>query len=66
MTWDDFVVGSRRKAVIPFITGVAGVIILIIWLFFFASDYNIYQNLAVLLVLALGSVSYTHLRAHET
>jgi hypothetical protein len=53
MTWEDFVVGSRRRTTIPCVAGVTGVIILIVWLFFFASDYNIYQNLAVLLVLAL-------------
>ena len=48
------------------VIGLSCIVLLIVWLFFFASDYNIYQNLAVVLVLVIiGSVANRLLNGNE-
>lgn len=42
--------GFRWRVALSIIVGVGWLIFLILWLGFFAGDYNIYQNIAVFLV----------------
>jgi len=51
--------GQGWRVAISIITAIGWLIFLIIWLFFYASEFNLYQNLAVLIVslLALAGIN---------
>ena len=40
----------KGRIAISIIAGVGWIIFLIVWLFFFADDYSIYQNIAIFIV----------------
>lgn len=49
----------RAGMVVNIIAGIGWLIFLVIWLFYYASDYNGYQNLAILIasIMVLGAVT---------
>jgi len=49
----------RGATIVGIIAGIGWVIFLIIWLFYYAADYNPYQNLAIFItsVLVLGAIT---------
>ncbi len=49
----------RRRSIVPMILWLAWLAFLVIWLFFFAGGYNVYQNFAILIVslIVVGGIS---------
>jgi len=54
MTWEDnhksLKYNFTGRIVLSIVLASAWLIILILWLFFLATDYNIYQNIAIFLI----------------
>ncbi len=50
---------SRWSSVVSAVAGVGWLIFLVIWLFYYAGDYSVYQNLAIFIasLLVLGAIS---------
>jgi len=50
--------GFGWRISLSIISGVGWLIFLIIWLFFYATDFNVYQNIAIIIVsiLAIGGI----------
>ena len=46
--------GFRWRVALSIIVGIGWLIFLILWLGFFAGDFNVYQNIAIFLVSLLG------------
>jgi len=59
MPWRPEMRHWRRRSIVPMILWLAWLVFLIIWLFFYAGDYNVYQNFAILIVslIIVGGVS---------
>ena len=49
--------GMGWRVTASIITFFASIIIIIIWLFFYAENYTIYQNVAIVVVILLGFIA---------
>lgn len=54
---DSFSDGMGWRVTISIITFFASIIVIIIWLFFYAENYTIYQNVAIVVVIFLGFIA---------
>ncbi|HVO77252.1 MAG TPA: hypothetical protein VMS79_00120 [Methanomassiliicoccales archaeon] len=59
MPWRQEIRHWRRRGIVPMILWLGWLVFLVIWLFFYAGSYNVYQNLAILIVslIIAGGVS---------
>lgn len=51
--------GMGSRVAVPIITFFGSVIAAILWLFFYAGNYNVYQNMAVIVVIFLAFIAVT-------
>lgn len=49
--------GMGWRVTISILTFFASIIGIILWLFFYAENYNIYQNIAIVVVICLGFIA---------